>query len=630
VHDDAFGLGIDIGDRAVTAAICRLGDGAGAPEALRLGAAGDRTATVQLTDDGRVRLGGPADATGGRVAARVMGRVGTPTPFFTAGGGIPAADVVAAVVRQVCALAEEQVGRPPDATLLVVPPSWGAHRHAVLTEALQAAAPGNAFLVSGAVAAAYHHVAAGDLPVEATAAVYDLGASTLDTAVVGPVEDELGHLAVPPDPVPWGGRDIDDALLDHVRRCADAGTSGTRAEAQALRDRTVAAKEALSVDTATVVDLGPGAPLRVTREEFDELIAPGAEASVEALRSAIAAAGLSAEDIDAVVLAGGGARLPLVAESVSAGLGRPLVVGDEPELAAVLGAARLAADGLVDAGDDDEPAGGATEDAELPGEDADDRPGKARRTPPGRRPPGHGGRPVPGPAATGGRGPLGRLRTRRTVTRTAVVAGLFLALVLIGPATASVFSTDVGPAPTEAVAEAGSEPAEATGTSPAPTAAPTGALFAGAEVSAAAEARPLQAAPVRETSSSRAAERRALSAATTEAAAPAPRASSPTTPAPGAAPLTPAGDTPSAPAPNPVPTPAPVPDPTPDPSPEPDPAPDPAPQPEPDPVPDPAPEPAPDPGPPPDGGSATGGTATDSGDAPAGDATVTTAERDTP
>ncbi|MDP9430224.1 MAG: Hsp70 family protein [Actinomycetota bacterium] len=44
----------------------------------------------------------------------------------------------------------------------------------------------------------------------------------------------------------------------------------------------------------------------------------------------MAAAGLAASDLDAVVLAGGGARVPLVAELLSGELGRPLVVGDDP------------------------------------------------------------------------------------------------------------------------------------------------------------------------------------------------------------------------------------------------------------------------------------------------------------
>src|SRR6185312_7555254 len=70
--------------------------------------------------------------------------------------------------------------------------------------------------------------------------------------------------------------------------------------------------------------------------------------SVAALRAAVTGAGLDPGQLDGIVLAGGSARLPAVAEALSAELGRPVLMTAAPELAAACGAAELALD-LLDA-----------------------------------------------------------------------------------------------------------------------------------------------------------------------------------------------------------------------------------------------------------------------------------------
>jgi molecular chaperone DnaK len=603
VHKDVYGLGIDIGDVTVCAAICRLDHDTPTSEMLWLGADTPfASAAIELTEDGRARLDGAAPDPTPRSCrvTHVMDRVGTPAPFHLDGGGRTAAEVVTAVVRRVREVAESQEGGLPAATVLTVPPSWGAHRHRVLIEALEREAPAEAFsLVSAAVAVAHHHEAAGDIDDGATVAVYDLGASTLDTAVVGTTVDGwLDHLAVPPDPVRWGGRDIDDALLGHVLRwTAEEGT--IRPDGRTLRDHAVAAKHALSTETATVLGQGSAFSLRITREELDELIAPGVEASVDALHAAIAAADLTCEDLDAVVLAGGATRVPLVAELVSAGIGRHLVIGPEPESVAALGAARLAADSLVEPGDD--------EPAALPSDDADDERRDAPPVPPARRPPRRGSRPASAPPGRGRLGPADAPGRGRVAARAGVVGAAFLTLTIMGPAMAAIFSSDIGPALTDSVSRADTPtdaPSE-TPSDPAPGAAGTGALFAGVEVEgtsgAAESSRPAGSSST--TSSARAVEQQALAASSSSAAGTsAPVAGSPTTSAPVAAPApaaasapahAPAGGTTPVPGTTPLPdttTAPPSPEPQPEPSPEPPPSPDPVPEPDPQPSPEPAPD----------------------------------------
>ncbi|MGR6966742.1 Hsp70 family protein [Geodermatophilus sp. URMC 61] len=442
MRNGEYGLGIDVGDGAVSAAVCGS-DGRAVPLPL-----GEGPVATAVGDDGRVALV-PADGTAGRTP--LVARVGDPVPVYAGGRPVPAAELVADAVRCVRGLAAEQEGRPDAWTVVTVPPSWAGHRWATLAAALTAAGVPRFSLVSSAVAAVAAHVAAGDLPPEPTVAVYDLGAGSLDTALVGPGPDRpLVQLAVPPAPLPWGGRDVDDAVLAHVLDCLGAPPGDARALRGACRE----AKEALSTATvARVATDGPDGPVRLTREELDEVLAGPVRGSAEALAATVAAAGLSPTDVDAVVLAGGGVRVPLVAEVLSDELGRPLVVGGDPALTPALGAATLAAEALAaEALPEEAPA--AEPAVKEPTTEQDGAPDVVHpsaalprpRTPRRRSRPGSPPRAATRPAQR----PGGRLR------RGVVVAGLVAGLLLLGPAAAGLFDAVLtpGPAGQDAAADA--------------------------------------------------------------------------------------------------------------------------------------------------------------------------------
>jgi molecular chaperone DnaK len=478
VRSGRYGLGIDIGDDTVAAAACPVdAAGGGAPQALRLEDGRPLAhAAVRLTADGPVRFESAPGVPATDIARHVMARIGSPAPLYVGGHAIAAGDVAAAIVTRIRELATEEHGAPPAWTVVAVPPSWGPHRSSLLLAALDEVCT-EVTLVSSAIAAACHHAAGAELPEPPTVAVYDLGATTLDTAIVGPGADgALHHLTVPPAALGWGGRDIDDALVAHVLTCLeqpaeDGGGAAEPARPDELRARVVAAKEALAGDTVACVHLPlPTGPLRVTRDELDELIGQPIEDTVDLLRAAVAAAGLSPEELDGIVLAGGSARLPVVVERLSTGLGVPVLADADPELTVARGAARLAAEALSDA-TDQEPA--IDQVAAPVGEDVVDvpavrapaiprrrtaAPARAGTAPPNRAPT---GRPVAAPrsAPDPGRG--------RPVSRTLIVAAMFVGLLASSSALIAVVS-DTGAAPTAQgqTAGAGSSAVLPTGVAP--------------------------------------------------------------------------------------------------------------------------------------------------------------------
>ena len=363
-----YGLGVDVGDATVVAAICRTGEEGTSPRVLHLGGADPAVpATVRLDGEGRVLPftdpeGGSPEGT--VLAAHALSRVGGPSPYSAGSAAVPATEVLTALVRWVCARATEQEGERPASVVLVVPPFWAEHRRALLADAVACGVDLPCAVVSGAEAVVRAHAETGRLSGGSVVAVYDLGASTLDTAVVeidaGGIAD---HRTAPRPPLPWGGRDIDDMVLDHVLESLRPVRHGRRPNlsaqlARALRTHCVHAKESLSTETVVrlPIDL-PGSDLsflRLTRAELEELVADPLAHSVEALRAAARDAGVDVADLDAVVLAGGGTRLPLVTETLSAELERPVVVDDEPELTGARGAALLAL-ALLDDGDAGDP-----------------------------------------------------------------------------------------------------------------------------------------------------------------------------------------------------------------------------------------------------------------------------------
>ena len=508
-----YGLGIDVGDQTITAAICHLEDHEFRSEPLRLD----------------TELAGRPPHLGGLPAPHLLARVGDPTPLYDVApsDGAPtdirprtAVELLADLVARVRQHSETVEGETPELTVLAVPPSWGEHRRAEVTAALTAAVGENTCtLASSAVAATRHHRATAGSADVGTVAVYDLGASTVDTAVVRATESgTLEHAAVPPPPCAWGGRDIDDAVLEHVGKAlgfperTGATLPGDRARLTALRSACVAAKEKLSTELVTRVDVSlprTDGSVRLVRADLDELIAGSVAESVAVVRDAVTDAGLAPDDLDGVILTGGGAVVPLVAETLSAELEVPLLVSDRPALTVACGAAELAADLMaVEA----EPAA-ADDDSDDWDDHWDDDPANALVL------------------HTGGH-PRERGTPRRGPVRIGIVAALLLALLVTPLSLMGALDDGVSTRSAQGVAAAEEAPA--------PTPAPTGLPAAPTEGAVAAE-RAADASPSTADASPSTADRAPRptpAPSTAAAAAPAPTTTPTTAPAP---PPTPAG-----------------------------------------------------------------------------------------
>src|SRR5688572_30512003 len=180
-----------------------------------------------------------------------------------------------------------------------------------------------------------------------TIAVYDLGGGTFDISILR-VEDGVFQVLATGGDTHLGGDDIDLALTGLV--LAELRAAGTASglpvgTIQAIRKAVIQAKWDLSDGPAADIRVEPVAGLpvgytrRVTREEFDRLIAPLVDRTIATAQQAMADAGLSPSQVDEVVLVGGSTRVPLVRHRVEELFGRKPHSDVNPDEVVAVGAA---------------------------------------------------------------------------------------------------------------------------------------------------------------------------------------------------------------------------------------------------------------------------------------------------
>jgi len=182
-------------------------------------------------------------------------------------------------------------------------------------------------------------------------AVYDLGGGTFDISILK-VEDGVFQVLSTNGDTHLGGDDIDRLLVEQIADELGFDPS-VRADAiQAIRKAVIRAKWDLSeFDQADiVVDQMPGRlePYRrhMTRTDFETLVGPIVERTLQPCRRALEDAGLKPDQIDEVVLVGGSTRIPMVRREVERLFGQTPHSDLNPDEVVALGAA-VQADILV-------------------------------------------------------------------------------------------------------------------------------------------------------------------------------------------------------------------------------------------------------------------------------------------
>jgi molecular chaperone DnaK len=346
-------LGIDVGTTRTAAATCRIGAWPSECEIVNLG---DRSSAVPsvlfVGDDGSFLVGEAAErrATSDpdHIVREFKRRIGDPTPVLVSGRPWAPEELAAQLVQWVVERVTQREGGPATHLAVTHPASWGAHKKDLLGAALRRHGLPVVFLAEPQ-AAALHYAAAERVEPGSTIAVYDFGGGTFDAAVVHKDAQGFSLLGRPEGVERLGGIDLDELVFEHVVEGLPEAFDGLDEDdpavlsaVAAVRRECTEAKEALSADTEVSIPVltpvGQGS-VRLHRSEFEAMIHPHVEETVGALHRAIASAGVTADQLTAVLLVGGSSRIPLVAQMVSEQLGRPVAVDADPKNAIAKGAA---------------------------------------------------------------------------------------------------------------------------------------------------------------------------------------------------------------------------------------------------------------------------------------------------
>ena len=180
--------------------------------------------------------------------------------------------------------------------------------------------------------------------------VYDLGGGTFDVSIIEIGDGVIEVLATAGDNK-LGGDDFDnvitDYMLDEFKKQEGVDLSGDKMAMQRLKEAAEKAKKELSSSTTTNINLpfitatadGPKHfDMNLTRAKFDELTAHLVERTAVPVQTALKDAGLTASELDKVLLVGGSTRIIAVQEKVKQLTGKEPFKGINPDECVAIGA----------------------------------------------------------------------------------------------------------------------------------------------------------------------------------------------------------------------------------------------------------------------------------------------------
>jgi molecular chaperone DnaK len=225
-------------------------------------------------------------------------------------------EISAFVLRQLKRNAERYFGAPVTKAVITVPAYFNDAQRQATKDAGRMAGLEVLRLVNEPTAAALAYGL--DRQHDGIVAVYDLGGGTFDISILKLHEGIFEVMATNGD-THLGGDDIDNLLiaiaLDDIRGDQGIDLRANAEAVQAIRKAVIEAKIALSAQDSALLNVelpGGGKYQRQdrARAQFEALIQPVLDRTAAPCKQALKDAGITADQIDEVVLVGGSTRIP--------------------------------------------------------------------------------------------------------------------------------------------------------------------------------------------------------------------------------------------------------------------------------------------------------------------------------
>jgi molecular chaperone DnaK len=257
--------------------------------------------------------------------------------------------IAAMVLQKLKQAAEEYLGTPVSKAVITVPAYFNDAQRQATKDAGQIAGLEVMRIVNEPTAAALAYGL--DKKKEETIAVYDFGGGTFDISILEVGEGVVEVKATNGD-THLGGDNLDQRIIDWIitefKRDEGIDLGKDRMALQRLKEAAEKAKMELSTVMETDISLpfitadqsGPKhLSMKLTRAKFESLVEDLLQRTVGPVKQALSDAGLTAKDIDEVVLVGGSTRVPRVQQIVRELFGKDPHKGVNPDEVVAVGAA---------------------------------------------------------------------------------------------------------------------------------------------------------------------------------------------------------------------------------------------------------------------------------------------------
>jgi molecular chaperone DnaK (HSP70) len=262
-------------------------------------------------------------------------------------------EISALILRELARWAENRLGQPIKKAVITVPAYFSDAQRNATREAGQLAGLEVVRIVNEPTAASLAYGL--DSEARRTVMIYDLGGGTLDVSIVR-IEGEVTEVLASHGNNHLGGDDFDQKLVDHLLNCfrdehgIDLRDTHPGAYAR-LWWAAEAAKKQLSFEPyarireESLIQVD-GRPLHldveISRQEYEGMIRPLLEQTLDSASRALGDAGLLPAALDAILLVGGSTRTPLVVQLLEQLCGQAPRQDLHPDLCVALGAGVLA------------------------------------------------------------------------------------------------------------------------------------------------------------------------------------------------------------------------------------------------------------------------------------------------
>ena len=260
-------------------------------------------------------------------------------------------EISANILQKMKKTAEDYLGEPVTEAVITVPAYFNDAQRQATKDAGKIAGLEVKRIVNEPTAAALAYGLGKDTSKDEKIAVYDLGGGTFDISILE-LGDGVFEVKSTNGDTHLGGDNFDQRIIEWMvnsfRKETGIDLSTDKMALQRLKEAAEKAKIELSNSTSTDINLpfisadatGPKhLQMTLTRAAFEQLIDDLIERTKIPCQNALRDAGLTAADIDEVILVGGSTRVPKVQETVKALFGKEPHKGVNPDEVVAMGAA---------------------------------------------------------------------------------------------------------------------------------------------------------------------------------------------------------------------------------------------------------------------------------------------------